>query len=242
MEILDKVAEVLAQSEKPIMIELGGCDGYHSNIIISHISKITTDFTYIILEPVPRLAKQIENLLSWCSNVQVYQKAIGASNEVVPFYESDTKYYGSSSIRKPTAKNFEFWSDMQFHESTCETIMLDTLIEKCGLKDKTIDFIWADVQGAEKDLIMGGKETLKNTKFFFTEFVAHEVYEGQIFEFDEICSYLPNFNVAHRFEHDILFQNKNIPYTIINPSSSMNMQPQPQVNQGDNGIYRPAWR
>jgi FkbM family methyltransferase len=242
MDILDKVSEVLAQSEKPIMIELGGCDGYHSNIILSHLTQMTKDFTYIVLEPVPRLAKQIQAVLSWCPNVQVFQKAIGSSNGVVPFYESDTKYYGSSSIRKPTEKNFEFWSDMKFQESTCETITLDTLIENCGLTNKTIDLIWADVQGAEEDLILGGKQTLKNTMFFYTEFVAHEIYEGQIHEFDKICSMLPNFDVEHKFDYDILFKNKNIEYNVTKSSQKIDMQPKPPTNHGGDNIYRPAWR
>jgi hypothetical protein len=44
-----------------------------------------------------------------------------------------------------------------------------------------IDFIWADVQGAEEDLILGGLDTLrKRTKYLFTEYNNSEMYEGQI--------------------------------------------------------------
>lgn len=242
MEILDKVVEVLAQSENPIMIELGGCDGYHSNIVVSHLQKTKSNFTYIILEPVPRLAKQIRETLAWCPNVKVFQKAIAATNGTVKFYQSDDNYYGSSSIRKPTQKNFEFWADMKFHESTCETITLDSLIEFCGLQNETIDFIWADIQGAEEDMIIGGEQTLKKTKFFYTEFLEHEIYEGQLHNFKEICSLLPNFEVEHKFDYDILFKNKNISYEIVNEVQSVDMQPKPQINSNDGGIYRPSWR
>ena len=242
MDIINKVKEVLTQSDKPIMIELGGCDGYHSNMFVTYLSNIRTDFTYIILEPVKRLAKQIQDILSWCPNVKVIQKAVASTNGVVSFYESDDKYYGSSSIRKPTTKNFEFWSDMKFSESTCETITLDTLIDNCGLQNQIIDFIWSDIQGAEGDLIEGGKKTLNNTKFFYTEFLEHEIYEGQLHNYKEICSLLPNFEVLHKFDSDILFRNKNLPYQVVNPIVVGNMQPKPPISGYDGGIYRPSWR
>ena len=67
-----------------------------------------------------------------------------------------------------------------------------------------IDFIWADVQGAESDLVMGALKTLERTRFFYTEFSDQEWYEGQI-NFDTLCSLLPNFSVLHKFENDALF-------------------------------------
>lgn len=70
-----------------------------------------------------------------------------------------------------------------------------------------IDLIWADVQGAEEALIRGGFETLKKTKFFYTEFSNDELYLGQP-NLRKLLQLLPNFKVRKLWKHDILFQNK----------------------------------
>ena len=147
--------------------------------------------------------------MRWLPEVQILEMAVGSQNGKVTFYQSDNKYYGSSSIRKPK-RAYEFWQDMSFNELTCESICLDTLISNYGFGERTIDFIWADVQGAEKDLILGAKETLKRTKYFYTEFMEYEVYEGQVYDYSEICKMLPDFDVEHKFDYDILFTNKKI--------------------------------
>lgn len=42
-----------------------------------------------------------------------------------------------------------------------------------------VDFVWADVQGAEKLLVRGGTHTLRRTRWFYTEFDDEEQYRGQ---------------------------------------------------------------
>ena len=209
MNILDKIDQAISESANPFIIELGGCDGYHTNIIAEKLHKSGKQWTFIVLEPVPHLAQIIRDKVKWLPEVQVVEMAIGSTNGVVTFYQSDAKYYGSSSIRKPK-RAYEFWQDMSFTELSCNCTTLDSLLESYGLNKKTIDFIWADVQGAERDLISGGNETLKRTKYFYTEFMEYEVYEGQIFDFESICKMLPDFKVEHKFDYDILFTNKKL--------------------------------
>jgi hypothetical protein len=71
------------------------------------------------------------------------------------------------------------------------------------------DLIWADVQGAEGDLVDGGAETLAQTRFFYTEFSDREWYEGQV-SFADLAANLPSFEVVEKFEMDALFRNTNI--------------------------------
>lgn len=209
MNILDKIDLAIHESSNPFIIELGGCDGYHTQIIAEKLQRSGKPFTYLVLEPVPHLAQIIRDKVKWSPDVQVLQMAIGSNNGTITFYQSDAKYYGSSSIRKPK-RAYEFWQDMTFTELTCDCVTLDSLLVSKGLESKTIDFIWADVQGAEKDLIMGAKESLQRTKYFYTEFMEYEVYEGQIFDFESICKLLPDFKVEHKFDYDILFTNKKL--------------------------------
>jgi hypothetical protein len=78
------------------------------------------------------------------------------------------------------------------------------------IKNKDIDFIWADVQGAEDLVFLGAQETLKRTKYIYTEFSNTELYEHQ-----------PNLQLIHKilgedwsikytFDNDVLFINNNI--------------------------------
>jgi hypothetical protein len=48
------------------------------------------------------------------------------------------------------------------------------------LKNTKIDFMWVDVQGAEDLVFSCAQETLKNTRYVFTEFSNYELYEGQL--------------------------------------------------------------
>ena len=47
---------------------------------------------------------------------------------------------------------------------------LDTYVK--GKSIPKVDFIWVDVEGAERDVIQGAVETLKITRFVFTEYGA----------------------------------------------------------------------
>ena len=74
------------------------------------------------------------------------------------------------------------------------------------MKIESIDFIWADVQGAEENLILGGRETINKSHYFYTEYSDRELYEGQV-GLDWILNALPNFEVVERFSDDVLLRN-----------------------------------
>lgn len=70
-----------------------------------------------------------------------------------------------------------------------------------------IDFVWADVQGAEEDLILGGLNTLQNkTKYFYTEFSNDESYAGQI-NLETINKLLQGFSQVRIIENNVLLIN-----------------------------------
>ena len=58
-----------------------------------------------------------------------------------------------------------------------------------------IDFIWADVQGAERKMIQGGLQTLSRTEWLYTEYSDVELYEGQP-SLSEILVMLPDWRVV----------------------------------------------
>ena len=69
-----------------------------------------------------------------------------------------------------------------------------------------IDFIWADVQGAEGDLVAGGRDTLARTKPVYTECFDDELYEGAPTRV-ALLDMLPGFEVVKLYESDILLRN-----------------------------------
>jgi hypothetical protein len=70
-----------------------------------------------------------------------------------------------------------------------------------------VDFIWADVQGAESDLIEGAPRILAATRYFYTEYSNNEWYEGQI-TLPGLVQKLPDFELVRRYPMDVLFRSR----------------------------------
>lgn len=117
----------------------------------------------------------------------------------------------SSSLKAPTGHLKDFpWVKFD-RTAQVRTVRLDTFAREHNLD--TVDFIWADVQGAEDLLIAGGQQTLARTRYFFTEVYDGAWYQGQI-GFDELRSRLPGgaeqWELVKRMEFDALFRNRAI--------------------------------
>jgi len=75
---------------------------------------------------------------------------------------------GQASIKKAISKS-ERYPWLIFDQNiNIETVRLDTFIEKNDIF--FVDFIWSDVQGAERDMIEGATNTLKITKYVYMEY------------------------------------------------------------------------
>ncbi len=151
-------------------------------------------------------------------NIRLNEAAIGNTDGVVTFNLSGgvesreghfkQAFYGSSSIRKPAKVNTsEGWPDMTFEETTVRCYKFDTYYNE--VKPGIIDFIWADVQGAEVDLIDGGQEALSRTRYFYTEYSNDELYQGEI-GLEEIMKKLPGWSLVEDYGGDVLLKNDNL--------------------------------
>ena len=65
-----------------------------------------------------------------------------------------------------------------------------------------------DVQGAEIDVIRGGRKALRNTRYLYTEYSNKELYQGQL-SLKQLLKELADFEVVARYTDDILLKNKN---------------------------------
>ena len=215
MEIFDRFIQIVNTSQEPVIFEFGTCDGQHTNIMCSILKQMNKRFKYHAFEGDYRIIANFwRNNANHVMDVKLNQAAIGNTDGEVIFNLSGGEesrpghfkqaFYGSSSIRKPN-KTTEYWPDMTFEESKVKCYKFDTYYNE--VEPGIIDFIWADIQGAEGDLIDGGQEALSKTRYLYTEYSNDELYEGEI-GLDEILKRLPgNWTVIEDYGSDILLKN-----------------------------------
>ncbi len=70
----------------------------------------------------------------------------------------------------------------------------------------TIDLLWADIHGAEKDMIAFGQKALARTRYMFVECFDTPVYEGMATK-AELLAALPGWTVIETFPWNMLLHN-----------------------------------
>ena len=224
MEIFDRFIQIVLPSVNPVVFEFGTCDGQHTNVMCSILKQMQSDprligqknqFKYHAFEGDYRIITRFWEVNSnHVNEIILNHAAIGNTDGEVTFNLSggiesreghfQQEFYGSSSIRKPK-RTAEYCPDMTFEESKVKCYKFDTYYNE--VKPGIIDFIWADIQGAEGDLIDGGQEALSKTRYLYTEYSNDELYEGEV-GLDEILKRLPgSWTVIEDYGSDILLKN-----------------------------------
>jgi 2-O-methyltransferase len=191
----------------PVIIEVGANWGQTTVELL----RTMPGATIFAFEPDPRaIAKFRETIKN--PSVHLYECAIGAVNGTVSFHQSSGAEHEyregwdqSGSIRRPNS-HLKKWPWVKFEKQLVVPIMtLDAWSEKHGIA--SADFIWADVQGAESDLVAGAARFLRSSRYLYTEYSNEEWYEGQI-TLTELMQMLPDFDLIRRYAMDALFENK----------------------------------
>ena len=204
----------LIGTEDPIILEIGANNGTDT---IDFLNTFKAG-RFFCFEPDPRALAQ------WMQNVkdpraQVFNIAISDQIGTIEFNQSsgwppdwdkpspDAEWNMSGSIKKP--KNhipIHPWCLFD-KKIMVNTITLDEWVENVGVKE--IDFAWIDVQGAEYEVIKGGRDTFDNKlRYVYTEYSNDEQYEGQLNK-EGLLKMLPNYSVVKDFGEDILLRNDN---------------------------------
>lgn len=194
----------------PIILEIGCNDGSTTLNFLQYFKKAQV----YCFESDPRALERFKSKIN-DGRVKLFDIAISDKDGVVDFFvssgfraESDKKKFPqgwdqSGSIRKPK-KHLKAYPWCKFDKKIkVKTKKLDTWCKENEID--SIDFIWADVQGAEIDLIRGASKALKNTHYFYIEYSNRELYEGQI-NLRKLLKLLPDFVVVHRYPGDILLK------------------------------------
>jgi FkbM family methyltransferase len=195
-EIRAWVERAFCHPGKKTFLELGAHDGEDTEWMAALPDTIIHAF-----EPDPR------NCPLPRSNVFIHRLAVGDRDGRCPFVLSTSgwgrEWTHSSSIKAP--KNHLSRYPVTFGETIeVAATTLDSFSRMQNLGQ--IDFIWADIQGAEGEMIRGGRETLARTRFLFTEYSDDELYEGQI-TLSGILELLCDFRVVELWPDDVLLEN-----------------------------------
>jgi autotransporter strand-loop-strand O-heptosyltransferase len=193
-----QLKQILYEIPDPVIVELGACDG-SDTYWLSDICKGNSK--YIAVEP---LEKHYEKICS-LPNIIPINSAITFYTGTTTFYVSD-KGDRSSSIHIPK-EHLKYHPEIEFNkEITVPCITLDDLAKSNNL-DK-IDLLFVDIQGAEREMVLGGTEILKKTNWIFIESYTNEMYEGQIVR-EDLLKMLPDFELVGEFtDSNILLHRK----------------------------------
>lgn len=198
----------LINKKNPIIFEIGCADGKDTIEFINTFN----DLKIYCFEPEPKNIQLVKNNIKY-NNHYLFEGVVSNIDGEILFNRSrtdnpsDLSYSGS--VKKPKEHLIE-WPFIKFDEQIkVKSTTLDTFCEQN--KIDFIDFIWADVQGAEEDLIKGGLRTLTNkVKFLYIEYSDKEYYEGQM-NLNSIKDLLgSNWILLNDYGTDALFKNKSI--------------------------------
>lgn len=193
-DINEYLKDILPNIKKPIIFEIGAKDFQSGKAILNLCNK---DFIYYGFEPNP-INFPSKFLKNNPPKVNIVQVAISDFNGKATFYQSSGITTGASSLKEPTQVIFDCWPKLKFNSSVIVNVMkLDTFCKKENIN--RIDFIWADIQGAEYDMVMGAQEILKNTKLIYMEYSDLDLYKGQA-SLNKMIGALPgNWCLIHKF-------------------------------------------
>jgi FkbM family methyltransferase len=198
-QIMEWVRQTFRYRGSKTFLELGA----HQGTDTAWMAEVP-DVTIHAFEPDPR------NHQTPQPNVALHRAAIAEHNGLGSLILSQQgwgqEWTHSSSIKQP--KNHLHRYPVTFGEAVeVELVTLDTFYQWQGLD--VIDFIWADIQGAEGEMIRGGQRALAHTRYLYTEYSDDELYENQV-TLKEILEMLPDFRVLELWPEDVLLENRKL--------------------------------
>jgi len=205
----EEVARLVGRPD-PTIVEIGCNDGSDT---LAFLEAMPTARVYCF-EPDPRAILRFKQKLgSRVDRVTLSEIAISDRNGTITFHMSGSGpvpgegFDQSGSIRIPKNHLLDHpW--VTFDKAiTVKTRTLDDWCAEHAVAN--IDFLWMDVQGAEGDVIAGAIDSLKRTRFLYTEYSNNELYEGQL-PLRRLLALLPSFEVMRRYPGDVLLRNRSL--------------------------------
>lgn len=185
MDIFSRYKVVIENTDCPVVFELGAAMGEDTVRYLGALESLGRPFRYMAFEPDTRNIWHLSSLTD-SHSFELHPYALGDRNETAIFTPSDHPFSGS--VKTPVEHmtlwpHIKFGSPYEVQVRRLDDILFGPLLAK-------VDWIWCDVQGAEDLVLAGGQATFARTRFFYTEYLECEAYQGQIGR-DEIHRRLP---------------------------------------------------
>lgn len=224
----------LIDRDDPLILELGAHRGYETQKFLTEFPKIRI----YCFEPDPRCIAEFKNNIH-NTHCQLIEAAIsnrdgfldlnlsgghnpGKFNRLYRLLyllklqnlcpQSGIDWDYSSSIKQVISHSKQYPWLVFPNAVRVKAIRLDDWVHENNISH--IDFIWSDIQGAEKDMIEGASETLKNTDYLYTEYGETSCYPDAMSR-DETILILKrhNFEIISHYSSsgklgNLLFRNK----------------------------------
>jgi FkbM family methyltransferase len=188
------------------VLDIGANEGQFAG----KISKWLPDAEIYSFEPLPAPFKALQQLAARNSKLHCFNTALGAKEGSVDMYTGS--YTPSSSLLKPTSLLSSIMPEVvPTTTAAINVVTLDSIFDT--LKVVYPLFIKIDVQGFEKEVILGGIESIQKASALFVELSFDEIYQGQPLFFD-IARELSNLgfqlvdivNLSRNPKTDLAFQ------------------------------------
>lgn len=197
----------LCGRDDPTVLDVGSNNGHSGRSFY----KTMPDAKLYAFEPDPRAIAKWKQVMAGTS-AQLFETAIGAHDGAVTFYQSGGEVNErhkdwdlSGSIRRPK-EHLRLNPQITFDRAIEVPIKrLDTWSAEQRIA--AVDFIWADLQGAELEMIAGAGRLLKNTRYVYLEYSEKELYEGQP-TLQNLVDALPDHEIIRIWRDDVLFARK----------------------------------
>jgi 2-O-methyltransferase len=181
--------------KNPIIIDCGAHDGKDSIELLECLGGKVHAF-----EAIPDIYEKLKKNTGSINNIFCYPIALSNADGNIKFYVSSGESVGSSSVLPPKEHlidhpNTKFEETIMVNATTLDTWALTNKIEK-------IDFLWLDMQGAEKMMLEASPIMLKTIDVIYTEVSVKESYSGVT---------LYNDFKRWMYEHDFRAEIESIP-------------------------------
>lgn len=229
-----KVIKQLLKKDNPLILELGAHAGEDTREFIREFKNLTI----YCFEPDPRCIKKFKtqvkdgrctlveaavsnadgliwlNMSSGRAPGRIYKlfKMMGLGKCYEALSSDDWDY--SSSIKAASSRPKEYPWLIFNQKAEVKTVRLDSWIRDNDIKQ--VDFIWSDIQGAERDMLAGAVNTLKLCKYFYTEYGELSSYQGALTREETIALFkeqqyelVPGYSSEEKIGN-LLFRNRNL--------------------------------
>tara|TARA_B100000700_G_C15046598_1_gene858259 strand:+ start:1250 stop:1903 length:654 start_codon:yes stop_codon:yes gene_type:complete len=178
------IGKYIDPDEVKNILELGARDGEESVRLSQYYNANVYAF-----ECNPNILELCSNTIEGHENVELIKKAVWHENTEITFHPVINGNYGASSCFKSN-NSYPYESPFQQTEVKVEAIKLSDWLDDRNL---SIDLLCVDLQGAEKNALLGMGEHLNDVKYIITEGQTKPIYHESSM-LSEITEILNNYN------------------------------------------------